>query len=101
MDRIKYGNRDANPDLERLKKEYLDKLIHPENKYVNKKPEWMTEAERYGANDPLLKTYVCAAKHNLLPNQVNFKLFLEFESVKEREKKLHVNFVQDFYNEFG
>ncbi len=51
---------------------------------MNKKPEWASEVERYGANDPLLKTYSCAARYNLLPNQVNFKLFLEFESVKER-----------------
>jgi len=45
---------------------------------MEQKPEWVVERERYGANDPLLKNYVCAAKHNLLPNQVNFKLFLEF-----------------------
>ena len=68
---------------------------------MEKKPEWYVEKERYGENDPLLKNYVCAAKHNLLPNQVNFKLFHEIENVKSREKKLHANFVQDFYSEFG
>lgn len=68
---------------------------------MNKKPEWASEVERYGSKDPLLKNYTCAAKYNLLPNQVNFKLFLEFEKVKERENKLHTNFVQDFHSEFG
>ena len=68
---------------------------------MKKKPEWVTETERYGANDPLLKNYQCTAKHNLLPNQVNFKLFLEFDAVRERENKLHTNFVQEFNEEFG
>jgi len=51
---------------------------------MKKIPDWVVERERYGVNDQLLKGYNCAAKHNLLPNQVNFKLFLEFESVKEK-----------------
>lgn len=97
MEKIKYGKKDADSDLDRLKEEYLDKLLHPENKYLEKKPEWVVERERYGTDDPLLKNYVCAAKHNLLPNQVNFKLFLEFSRIPEREKKLHANFVQDFH----
>lgn len=68
---------------------------------MEKKPQWATEVQRYGANDPLLKNYQCAAKHNLLPNQVNFKLFLEYDHVKDKQDKLHVNFVQDFFDQFG
>lgn len=97
LSKIKYGNKEANPELDKIKKEYLDRLLHPENVYMKKKLEWETQVERYGANDPLLKTYECAAKYNLLPNQVNFKLFLEYEGVKEKEKRLHTNFIQDFH----
>ena len=68
---------------------------------MKKKPSWANEVERYGENDPLLKTYQCSAKQNLIPNHINFKLFLQFDAIREREKKLHTNFVQDFHEQFG
>jgi hypothetical protein len=43
LQKIKYGDKDSNPELEKIKKEYLDKLLHPENIYMNKKPSWATE----------------------------------------------------------
>ena len=101
LDRIKYGSQDYDSKLEEFKEECLQKLLHPENKYVVKHPEWYVEKQRYGEDDPLLKNYNCAARHNLLPNQVNFKLFHEFHHQQAREQKLHANFVQDFYSEFG
>lgn len=54
---INYGKADTDPELDKIKKEYLDRLLHPEKIYMNKKPEWETQVERYGADDPILKTY--------------------------------------------
>lgn len=51
---------------------------------MEKKPEWYVEPEIYGKDDPLLKNYTCASRYNLLPNQVDFKLYLEFDGVRQK-----------------
>ena len=38
MEQIKYGKTDFDSPLEKFKDECLEKLLHPENKYIEKKP---------------------------------------------------------------
>lgn len=88
--------------LSKVKEEYLDKLLHPENIYLRpKKAEYEVDPEPYGKNDPLLKEYEPAAKFNLTPNIVNFKLYCELIREKKVELKAHVNYVNTFYEKFG
>lgn len=43
LDKIKFGRKDFDSELEKFKEDCLNKLLHPENKYVNQRPEWYVE----------------------------------------------------------